>query len=299
MTWEETFSSWSAGPGKTEQDRCDNAVSMISDAIKNDDDLKKLDIEVFPQGSYRARTNISRDSDVDICVMLKTTIFTYYPQGFSDELVGNSSSQYTYATFKNTVERALVKKFGQDQVKRGNKAFDVHANSYRVDADIVPTFQYRSYTGKKDLYGAYVYHTGVKLITDKGDHIVNWPDQTYENGVSRNNMTSRKYKRCIRILKNLRNRMQGENILDSSDVASFLIESLVWNAPVEAFSKYTFYDMMRYILAHTCNDTRTDEVCNEWGEVNELKYLFRPTQPWTRQKANSFLNAAWNYIGYK
>jgi len=299
MTGEETFTAWSTGPSKTEQDRCDNAVDMIIDALNDDDDLVKLNIEVFPQGSYKARTNIKQDSDVDICVMLTDTIFTYYPESVTDELVGNSPSQYTYALFKNTVERALVKKFGRSEVTRGNKAFDVHANSYRVDADVIPTFLYRSYTGIKDTYGNYAYHTGVKLITDTGKHIINWPSQTYNNGVARHTSTGRKYKKCIRILKHLRNKMQDEKIPNTNDIASFLIECLVWNTPVEAFNKVSYYDMIRYILAHTCNNTRSDETCSKWGEVNELKYLFRPSQPWSRQQANEFLNAAWNYIGYK
>ena len=37
----------------------------------------------------------------------------------------------------------------------------------------------------------------------------------------------------------------------------------------------------------------------EWGEVNELKYLFRRAQALTRQEANEFLQAAWDYIGYQ
>ena len=35
------------------------------------------------------------------------------------------------------------------------------------------------------------------------------------------------------------------------------------------------------------------------GEVNELKYLFRSGQPWTRQQAYGFVAAAWNYIGFE
>ena len=93
--------------------------------------------------------------------------------------------------------------------------------------------------------------------------------------------------------------MQEDKVTQANDIASFLIESLVWNTPVEAFSKSAYFDMIRYILAHTWNETRTDDTCKEWGEVNELKYLFRPTQPWTRQQTNNYLNATWNYIGYK
>jgi len=45
------------------------------------------------------------------------------------------------------VETALKNYFGSDKVIRGNKAFDIHANSYRVDADVVPAFAYRHYNG--------------------------------------------------------------------------------------------------------------------------------------------------------
>lgn len=80
----------------------------------------------------------------------------------------------------------------------------------------------------------------------------------------------------------MRDKMQAENIESASNIASFLIESLVWNAPPEAFEHERYTDNVRDVIAHFWNNTRKDEDCKEWGEVNELKYLFRPTQPWTR-----------------
>ena len=80
---------------------------------------------------------------------------------------------------------------------------------------------------------------------------------------------------------------------------SFLIECLVWNANVDAFSKNTYTAIVRHLLADLWNRMRNDNDCSEWGEVNELKYLFRLVQPWTRQEANEFLQAAWDYIGYQ
>lgn len=297
MSWEDTFESWSAGPGTAEQDRCDNAVRMVKDALSEDAELEKFDIAVFPQGSYRARTNIKQDSDVDVCVMLKDTFFVDYPAGVTKEMAGNVGSDYRYSDFKNSVERALVRKFGRDQVTRGNKALDVHENSYRVDADVVPTFEYRRYAEKPDHYGNFQYHSGVKLITDKGLSIINWPEQTYQNGVSKNSDTGKIYKRIIRILKRLRNDMQDNNIVAANDIASFLIESLVWNTPNEIFGRSTYTDVVTGVLAHTFNNTLSQEECQEWGEVNELKYLFRLSQPWTREQANGFLDAAWDYVG--
>ncbi len=298
MSLEETLQTWAQGPSDSEQERCDNSVRMIVDALNEDDELAPLDIVVFPQGSYKARTNVKHDSDVDICITLKDTIFDEYPSDSIREMVGNSPSSYTFSMFKNSVERALVKKFGRSEVKRGNKAFDIHANSYRVDADVVPTFEYRQYTGQKNSLGQYSFHSGVKLITDNGSSIINWPTQTYDNGLVKHEETARMYKKVIRILKRTRNKMQEEGISSANNVASFLIESLVWNAPTRSFNRYSYTDTVRAVLAHTCDNTRDIRFCSEWGEVNEIKYLFRDTQPWTMEQANQFLNGAWNYLGY-
>ena len=57
--------------------------------------------------------------------------------------------------------------------------------------------------------------------------------------------------------------------------------------------------MVRAVLAYLFNNTINDADCKEWGEVSGLKYLFRTSQPWTRNSAHQFLNDAWDYIGFK
>ena len=295
---ESSFISWSRGPAQTESDKCDNAERIVRKAINADALLANFDISIFAQGSYRARTNVRQNSDVDICIRYNSAFFPDYPNGITNNTFGNVASILTFTDFKNIVEQALINYFGRNGVTRGNKAFDVHANTYRIDADVVPTFERRRYTGSWNSDGTHHYLSGVAFKPDKGSLIENWPQQTYENGVARNNYTGRKYKRVIRILKRLRDKMQTENIAEAANISSFLIECLVWNANIEAFSKESYTDILRYIIADIWNHTLKDEDCSEWGEVNELKYLFRNSQPWTRQQANDFLQVAWNYIGY-
>ena len=295
---EDSFISWSKGPSQTESDKCENAEIAVRKAIKADPKLASLDITVFAQGSYRARTNVRQNSDVDICIRYNTDFFPDYPTGTTKETFGNVDGTMLFADFKNMIQRSLESYFGKDSVTRGNKAFDVHANTYRIDADVIPTFEHRRYTGKFNADGSYYYLSGVAFQPDNGGLIKNWPQQTHDNGVARNTTTGRKYKRVIRILKRLRDKMQDENVTAAADIPSFLIECLSWNAGVEAFSRSTYTDVLRYVIADTWNRTQKDENCSEWGEVNELKYLFRNSQPWTRQKANTFLQAVWDYIGY-
>jgi hypothetical protein len=299
--WEPIFRTWSKPPSETEQERCDNAERMIRDAIKADPFLSKKSMEIFTQGSYRHNTNVKQDSDVDICVRLMDTFNYQLPSEppNTPEYFGITPSNYTQAEFKAAVELALVNKFGKSGVTRGNKAFDVHENSYRVNADVVACFEHRRYTGRFDALGNPEYYSGTQLNPDKGGSIINWPHQNYENGVSKNKSTNNRFKYIIRVLKRLRNDMQENKIAAANNIASFLIESLVWNVPKEGFASDEYVANVRYVLAHTCNETRTIEQCKEWREVNELKYLFNSAQQWTRQQANDFLNAAWNYIGFE
>ena len=296
---EDNLVSWSKGPRQTEADKCSNAETAVRKAIKASEELAAHSVSVFAQGSYSARTNVRQNSDVDICVRYGSAFFPDYPKGTTRETFGHVQGSLPFADFKGMIQKALEDYFGTTGVTRGNKAFDVHANTYRIDADVVPTFEHRRYTGKRNADGSHNYLSGVAFDPDSGRRLINWPEQTYSNGVERNTATGRKYKRVIRILKRLRDRMQGDGIAIAKKTPSFLIESLVWNAEVDAFNNDTYTAILRYLLAALWNRTREDDVCSEWCEVNELKYLFYLAQPWTRQEANEFLQAAWDYIGYQ
>ncbi len=299
VNWEDIFKEWAKPPVVTEQQKCDNAVRMIRDAIQEDKVISKKTIEVFAQGSYRNNTNVRQDSDVDVCICLKDVWFSDFSMssGLTSQNVGERSSDYTFAEFKNSVESALVAKFGRPGVHRGNKAYNIHPTSYRVDADAIPCFEHRRYTRRKRENGSYIYLSGTEFIPGNGGEVINWPQQHYDNGVEKNQATGGRFKFITRVLKSLRNEMAENEVSAAKPIPSFLIECLVWNVPKEGFGHDNYYDDVRYVLAHTFNETQDDKKCDEWGEVNELKYLFRPQQPWTRQQAHDFISAAWNYIG--
>lgn len=292
--WESSFSYWAQPPGKTEQDTCDNAERAIRKAIEASEILEKRDVTVFPQGSYKNRTNIRTESDVDITIRSRDTFFFELPEGTEANAFGIvTPASYSYDQYRNDVNKALTDYLGSNAVTRGKKAFDIHENTYRIDADALACFEYRWYRTDG------TYREGIAFIPDGGTRVINWPDQNYENGVAKNQVTGRRFKAVVRILKALRSEMASEGVQIAKQTPSFLIECLVWNVPNEEIGHDTFRADVRYALAHLCNETRTAETCSEWGEINEYKYLFRPAQPWTMQDANTFLNAAWNYIGFE
>src|ERR1700733_14521009 len=129
--WEDIFCTWGGAPSATQQTKCENADRAIRKAIDASKKLSAKTIEVFVQGSYANRTNVRQDSDVDICVLYKDAFFPDYSlsQGLDGSVLGFTDGQYPYADFKNDVHAALKGYFGADSVTRGNKAFDVHANT--------------------------------------------------------------------------------------------------------------------------------------------------------------------------
>jgi len=295
--WEATFRTWSKPSSDTEDQKYQNAERMTRDAIREYAPLGGRRIEVFAQGSYRNNTNVRLDSDVDICVRLMDVFFSDFStaKGFTKADAGIVDATYSYGQFKTDVEQALVAKFGRSSVKRGNKAFDIHENTYRVDADVVPCLEHRRYT-RKSTSGEYQFLSGAEFWPDNGGRIINWPHQQYENGVSKNNATGNRFKFIVRGLKRLRNEMTDKGIAAAKPIPSYLIECLIWNAPNKSFGHTEYSIDVSNVLEYTINSTATDAGCSEWGEVNELKYLFRGHQPWTLQQAHEFLGTVWNYI---
>jgi hypothetical protein len=291
--WENVFSAWAQPPGTTEQQRCANAERAIREAIAASSKLNRRDIKVFVQGSYRNRVNVRQESDVDIGIVCRDTFYFGLPDGNSREEFGlTTPATYGYAQFKNEVEEALVAHFGYAAVHRGNKAFDVRANTYRVDADVAPFFEYRRYTAPGR------WHEGVKLLPDNGGEVINWPEQHYANGVAKNDRTSKAFKGVVRALKRLclERREAGLPVADTT--CGYLLECMTYNVPDANFGAYTWHDRVRAVLAHLFNSTRTESDCSKWVEVSDLKWLFYG-QKWTWQQAHAWTAEAWDFIGYE
>ncbi|MGH9891675.1 MAG: nucleotidyltransferase domain-containing protein [bacterium] len=290
MTWEELFADWAKPPGKSEQDRCENTARAIREAIANSDKLNYRNVRVFIHGSLRNRVNVRAESDVDGGTLYPGTFFSEPPPGHTRDELGEDAT-YQYPQFKKEVGEALVAHFGRDAVRRTNKTFEVRANTYRVDADVTPFFEYRHYVTLDR------WHTGVAFIPDNGRLIVNWPEQNYANGVAKNQATGESFKGIVRILKRLAVEMEARNVAAARSVCGFLVESMAYNTPDACFTYSTWWKSVREVLAFIFNNTMTDESCAQRTETNEMKFLFHPTQRWTRTEAHAFVDAAWNFLG--
>ena len=293
--WEKRFQSWAQGPGKTESERCAKAERMVKESLKVTGILDKYRIEVFTQGSFANRTNIPQESDVDICIRSMRAFFPQYPEGLTASTFGNETADFTFAQFKDDVQNALRVRFGSD-VKRGDKCFSLRENSYRVDADVTATLEHRRYNSAK----VDDYYSGTAFNTDSGKRIINWPKQHIENGNAKHGRTKDQFKKIVRMLKRLQFDLIDNSVIAKKLVPSYAIECCVFNLSDASLSAVIDrYAQVRNVIIGIFAATKDDESCKEWVEVNHLKWLFRPGQPWTRDDVRELMRAAWRHVGFE
>jgi hypothetical protein len=297
--WEAAFSAWTGRASDAEQSRYEWTRNQIDDALRGNARLAQYSFKVYAKGSYPNFTNVVRDSDVDVAAELTTL--------FQNDFIGEATglgladvglTPYTgdanLARFKDDVHLALVDHFGSGPVDRGTKAIHIRESSRGLAADVVPCVTHRTYFSRT------YYEEGIRLRNDArpNDDIENYPEQHLERGTPKNDATSRRYKRVVRILKRLENEMVEGGII--GPVPSFLIESAVFNVANDDFDYASWAGRVMATLAHIFNGTMNNECVSssQWMEVNGIKYLFHANQSWTHEQAHEFASKAWDYVGF-
>lgn len=291
---EEQLKVYAAPLSETEDQKCQNAIHMVSDALKDigfsggDGPLTRMvedtyaysiemrnevnnrKVKIFIQGSYANNTNVRTQSDVDIAVVEEDIFTDVYRKGVTRENYGFVAAQERNTTFKNEVQDALIAKFKED-VERKNKSIKIHGNTYRKDADAVPCRRYRDYQGDY-LYKPDNYIGGILIKADDGSSIINYPEQHIANGKKKNNETNYSYKKMVRIMKKMRYLMEESGYSSASGVSSFMLESLLWNLPNSVFTKwsYTYKFIFEDILNYAFNNKSQ---FSYYKEANGIKAL--------------------------
>lgn len=206
-----------------------------------------------------------------------------------------SDGDYSFQEYKSDIEEALINHFGLSAVNRGNKAFDIGENSYRVEADAAPCMIHRRYFRSID--GKIRYHEGLALVSDEdGKSRTSFPDQQKTNGISKNKATRMRFKRVVRIAKRLRNELSFVERFEIGDTPSFLIESLVWNVDDHIFLDDSLKQVVLNVLAEIYEATRNGAAAVHWREANGIKLLFSEQNDWTMEQANKYARITWNYV---
>lgn len=261
---ENTLKGWKDPASTTEEQRISNTINMIKSAINSSAELKDLTIEVFVQGSYANNTNVRTNSDVDVCVMLKSTFFTEYPNGKTDSDYGFVNGSISFAEYKRRVKKTIIDKFGDEAVSVGNKSLKIQSNTYHVNADVVVAFMLKDYAIIKST-DPLRYIEGTRFYGTDGKQVTNYPKEHIANGKQKNKRTNYQYKYLVRIFKRIRNNMVADGVVNGDKISSFLTECLVWNVPDNIITGYSSWtETVRQAIIYIFNEIK-DNNHREWG----------------------------------
>jgi hypothetical protein len=300
VDWEQWLRESVKRSSDNEEAKRERTETQIREALSSHGPLQGRDYRVYTKGSYANNTNVRRDYDVDIAVEYQGFFYSemaFDLEGQPKSAVGvvSSTDPYTRADFKRDIQGALEATFGKSAIEAGSIAYRVREQKTTLPADVVPCWEYRRYDRIEA--GTPIFQQGTRVYTSSGDPINNYPAQQLKNGIAKNNKTGKRYKRMVRALKRLENRLVVNGDLEN-ELPSYLVECLVYNVPNENFGHLTYKADMRRVLATIFNETLANGGWENWEEVNELKYLFRSSQKWAREQAHRLADAAWDEIGF-
>jgi len=265
---------------------------MVKEAVKSHP-FGDCRLTVYAKGSYANNTNVKADSDVDIAIQCHNVEYWKEEEPGAHPPSTTYTGIWTPAKLRAEVTAALKAKFPGEVDESGATALTVRSSSARVDADVVPCFDYRYY------FSSGGSRTGTNVFRKNDQSFENFPAQQLENGRNKNARTKNYYKQAVRILKRAENAMVTNGV--HREVQSFFIECLVYNCPDAIFLRPSWAETVRDILVHVWDDlagAEPNEESEKWLEVSRCKYLFHANQKWTRADGRDFAKAAWNYLGY-
>ncbi len=294
MATEEQLTGWTGPSSDTEQDKQDRTDRMITDAVNAHPAFGGCSLSVYPKGSYANQTNVRADSDVDIVVQChECQYWDEAEPGARNDTAGIYQGIWTPMKFRSELVAALQAKFPGQVDASGSTAIVVRSSSARVDADVVPSFNYRYF------FVSGSYRDGTKVFKNGAGSVVNWPVQHLAMGQAKDARTNGRFKQAVRVLKRVENLMvqAGAN----REVPSCFMECLVYNVPDSILLSSTWIDTMKGVLFHVWEGTggaEPTEATERWLEVNECKWLFCSAQKWTRTDGRDLAQAAWTYLGF-
>ena len=185
----------------------------------------EIEFEIFLQGSYKNSTNLSRDSDVDVVVRLASKLTPGVAALTGGQLQGNASHQVAYEqwkSFRRHALRAMRARF-KEAATTGRKTMKLAKGELQTDADLVVTL---SYEGGIGFY-----------LLDEHRWVVSYPQQHHQRGSKKEQATSKRFQRTIRMFKAARNQLVDAKALTKNDAPSYFIECLLYNVPDHLFKR--------------------------------------------------------------
>ena len=298
-SWNDRLSHWERPASDHEEAKIERAANIARNLIANNAVLNGESVVVRPQGSYFNNTNVRLEADMDLRIQ-SPDIITRYADGVdraaADNMAGyehtGRSGPETATTIREELAKICRARFGWQNVTVGNKAVTVDGlDGSRADVDLVPCLRFHWISNNS--FGGFSTDEGVIIYGSDGRETINFPVQHNSNGITKRNNTRHRFKRVVRMLKQLNYELHNIGAI-SNRAPSFLVECLVYLVESGYFlwENDDRLDRLKRVVDR-CSDLMFDDAYTaDATEINEIKFLFRPGQAWTIADAKSFITAA-------
>ncbi len=243
---EQQLESFSRRPFKYEEQKIIDTHQAIREAINIHFDSSTLEkqygfvpeLDVYLQGSYKNNTNVTKTSDVDLVVQLKTIWSANKESLSADQLAKYNATysdvSYTFEDFNHSILQAVQVYFGMGNVTNANKCIKIKEHGKYCNADITSSFSFRHY-GTFENADKQVYKEGMYFIANDGKFIRNFPKLHYEALVKKSEATNGTFKETVRMFKNIRDDLTDRRMLYPNAAKSYFIENLLYFLPDSCF----------------------------------------------------------------
>jgi hypothetical protein len=305
-SWNDRLTHWEKPASDSEEAQIQRAATMVRNALATNPWLKAEGVSVEPQGSYFNNTNVRQTADQDLRAVHPLTKIECAPGIDRSSALGAFGFVGSPRIFEDVMTRmrreidaTLADCFGAKNLDTtGKKAVRViELPGSRAPVDVAPMFQYVWITngGVQGLMRS----NGASILSKDGTWTNNFPTQHNANGIAKRARTLHRFKKVVRALKRLRDELEALKLIQPKQCPSFLIECLTYCVADDHFLS-TAPDERHERLVRIVGQMAVLLTNSEWTksacEINDIKYLFRTTQPWTVESACAFVVAAYNRL---
>lgn len=209
------------------------AYDRVKNIIDSSNFSKKSEVDIFLQGSYANTTHIRADSDVDVVIQL-TSVFSSDISKLSEqerqEYSKLSGATYSHDHLRQELLDIFTNALGSSKVESRNKCIRLKLGDGYLGVDLTPCTCYRIYTSYPNSYVE-----GISIKKLDGNIIHNFPKRHINHGVKKHQNTNEYYKKVVRILKNMRNKLIEDRKIVENVAPSYFVECLAYNIPNNNF----------------------------------------------------------------
>lgn len=261
--------------------------ASIKRALKQHTWSTGLSCDVYLQGSYANTTNTRGNSDVDIVVECTSVFYHNVTDRVETESLNFLPALYSYEDFRNEVITALTSYYGFSMVdSSGANAIEVLSDGNRLKADVLSSHTCHDYESAR------LQSKGICYFNHHNhQQIVNYPKQHIENGEAKNSYyrTGGRYKSSVRMFKNIREYIIGNDILLRKKFPSYFVECLFYNVPDLCF-QYNYQDTFIKAVGYLAEEFSNGNA-KKFTTQSEHHWLFGVhSVQWSYDDANYLIN---------